>query len=177
MDNNCIEGRDIKLYLLDKEDLKTWKGSVRLARERLGMDIDAEEISGNLLNAFNIKIRNMENNPGHEKWYSYYAIVHDGKIIGTIGPKGKPDEGNTIEIGYGINEKYRNRGIATEAVGLLCEYLFQAAGIGKIIAETDADNISSQRVLEKNGFAAVEKTEDSIRWELRKPVSARQRIQ
>jgi [ribosomal protein S5]-alanine N-acetyltransferase len=59
----------------------------------------------------------MKSDPGNDHWYSYFAIIREGKLIGMIGSKGKPDENNSIEVGYGISEKYFNNGFTTEALG------------------------------------------------------------
>nr|WP_295939957.1 GNAT family N-acetyltransferase [uncultured Alistipes sp.] len=57
-----------------------------------------------------------------------------------------------MEIGYGLEKQYENRGYMTEAVRALCSWVQQQPGILHITAETDADNPASQRILEKAGF-------------------------
>jgi ribosomal-protein-alanine N-acetyltransferase len=60
---------------------------------------------------------------------------------------------STIEIGYGIDEvKERGKGLATEAVKLMVDFLFKTKNIERIEATTDTKNVASQKVLEKNGF-------------------------
>lgn len=82
-----------------------------------------------------------------------FAITADGKVIGSIGAF---RQGNihrqTVEVGYYIAEEYWGKGIMTEAVKLLCEYVFSHTDIIRIYAEPFANNIGSQRVLEKAGF-------------------------
>lgn len=82
-----------------------------------------------------------------------YAITVDGNVIGSIGAF---RQGNihrqTAELGYYIAEEYWGKGIMTEAVKLLCEYIFSHTDIIRIYAEPFAHNIGSQRVLEKAGF-------------------------
>ncbi|MGD8793007.1 MAG: GNAT family protein [Anaerolineae bacterium] len=57
------------------------------------------------------------------------------------------------EIGFGIPEaSARGKGYATEAVGLLVEYLFAGYPIQRVAAFTDHENEPAQRVLEKLGF-------------------------
>ena len=82
-----------------------------------------------------------------------FAITMDGKVVGSIGAF---RQGNihrqTAELGYYIAEEYWGKGIMTEAVKLLCEYVFSHTDIIRIYAEPFAYNIGSQRVLEKAGF-------------------------
>ncbi len=82
-----------------------------------------------------------------------FAIVEDNMAIGSIGVF---RQGNihkrTAELGYYIAEGYWGRGIMSEAVGQICEYVFGNSDIIRIYAEPFADNIASCRVLEKAGF-------------------------
>ena len=38
------------------------------------------------------------------------------------------------------------------AVGLLCDWAFENLGLGRVVTETDGDNLGSRRPLEKAGF-------------------------
>lgn len=82
-----------------------------------------------------------------------FAIVADGKVIGSIGCF---RQGNihrrTAELGYYIAEEYWGRGIMTEAVMQICQYVFSRSDILRIYAEPFAYNAASCRVLEKAGF-------------------------
>ena len=82
-----------------------------------------------------------------------FAITVNGKAIGSIGAF---RQGNihrqTAELGYYIAEEYWGKGIMTEAVKQLCDYVFSNTDIIRIYAEPFAYNIGSCRVLEKAGF-------------------------
>lgn len=162
--HKCITGKTINLKLLTKEELVTWLKDQKAAEVCIGYRIEAVKIEGPLLHAFEKKIENMDNDPGNEIWYSYYAIIYKKTIIGTIGPKGKPDSNNNIEIGFGISEKYRNKGMATEAAGLFCEWYFENTTIKAIIAETAKENRASQKVLKKNSFQILKEEKSTITW-------------
>lgn len=89
---------------------------------------------------------------GEEETFAF-AITVDGKVIGSIGVF---RQGNihrrTAELGYYIAEEYWGKGIMTEAVKQICEYVFDKSDIIRIYAEPFAYNIASCRVLEKAGF-------------------------
>lgn len=82
-----------------------------------------------------------------------FAITVDDMVIGSIGIF---RQGNihrqTAELGYYIAEEYWGKGIMTEAVKQICEYVFVNSDIIRIYAEPFAYNIASCRVLEKVGF-------------------------
>ena len=82
-----------------------------------------------------------------------FAITADGKVVGSIGVF---RQGNihkqTAEMGYYIAEGYWEKGIMTEAVKQICEYVFDKSDIIRIYAEPFAYNAASCRVLEKVGF-------------------------
>ncbi len=82
-----------------------------------------------------------------------FAITVDDKTIGSIGAFRR---GNihrlTAEMGYYIAEEYWGRGIASEAVKMTCDHVFENSDIIRIFAEPFAYNTASCRVLEKAGF-------------------------
>lgn len=82
-----------------------------------------------------------------------FAITADDKVVGSIGVF---RQGNihrqTAELGYYVAEEYWSRGIMTEAVKQICEYVFSKSDILRIYAEPFVYNIASCRVLEKAGF-------------------------
>lgn len=82
-----------------------------------------------------------------------FAITVNGKVIGSIGAFRQTNIHNkTAELGYYIAEEYWGKGIMTEAVKQLCDYVFSHNDIIRIYAEPFSYNIGSCRVLEKAGF-------------------------
>ena len=82
-----------------------------------------------------------------------FAITVNNMVIGSIGIF---RQGNihrqTAELGYYIAVEYWGKGIMTEAVKQICEYVFANSDIIRIYAEPFAYNIASCRALEKAGF-------------------------
>lgn len=82
-----------------------------------------------------------------------FAITADNKAIGSIGVFRQENiHRQTAELGYYISEEYWGKGIMTEAVKQICEYVFSNSDIIRIYAEPFAYNMASCRVLEKAGF-------------------------
>ena len=102
---------------------------------------------------------------GEQRPFGYYQIRRqsDGLAVGGVGFKGAPD-GGIVEIGYGLVPSARGHGYASEALGALVQI---AAGLGvtTIRADTDPDNIASQRTLEHAGFYPVEADSELCHYE------------
>ena len=82
-----------------------------------------------------------------------FAITLDDKAIGSIAVFRQQNiHRQTAEMGYYIAEEYWGKGIMTDAVKQICEYVFKNSDILRIYAEPFAYNIGSCRVLEKTGF-------------------------
>jgi RimJ/RimL family protein N-acetyltransferase len=92
---------------------------------------------------------------GEQRPFGYYRITRlaDGRAIGGLGFKGRPD-GGCVEIGYGLAPSARGHGYAAEAVIAL---LTVAAdnGLSRVLADTTLDNVASQRTLIRAGFRLV----------------------
>lgn len=82
-----------------------------------------------------------------------FAITVDDLVIGNISIERQENiHQRTGELGYYIDEKYWGKGIMSEAVCQICEYVFSHTDIIRIFAEPFSYNIASCKVLEKNGF-------------------------
>jgi ribosomal-protein-alanine N-acetyltransferase len=82
-----------------------------------------------------------------------FAIVYQGQVVGSIGCKPKDDVARkTIEIGYFVGEHYWGKGVATEAVRLLVDFIGTRLDVVRICAHVFAQNKPSMKVLQKNGF-------------------------
>jgi RimJ/RimL family protein N-acetyltransferase len=98
-----------------------------------------------------------------------------GLAVGGIGFLSAPDPDGFAEIGYGLVPSARGLGYATEAVSAVLLWA-ATTGLAAIEAMTQPDNLASQRVLARCGFAFVDLvdggTEDGPlqRW-VRRPLT------
>ena len=84
---------------------------------------------------------------------SNLAIEVDGQAVGAIGYVAGVDvERYSAEIGYWLGEAYWGRGIVTEALVLMTDYVFDSLNMLRLFALPFADNTGSIRVLEKAGY-------------------------
>ncbi len=82
-----------------------------------------------------------------------FAILNEAEIVGGIGLILQEDIYKmNVELAYWIAEPFWGTGIATIAVGLMTQYIFETFAINRIVAEVFDYNRASMRVLEKNGY-------------------------
>jgi len=100
-----------------------------------------------------------------EKWLSralerddvhYLAISWRDQIVGQIFLHDIDPHTRKALVGYHLFEpRFRGRGIGTKALALLQRYVTQETTLTKVVAITSDDNIASQRIAQKCGFAHV----------------------
>ena len=82
-----------------------------------------------------------------------FAILNEQEIVGGIGITLQEDVYKmNVELGYWIAEPFWGQSIATVAVGLMTQYVFETFAVNRIVAEVFDHNKASMRVLEKNGY-------------------------
>ncbi|MCF8371232.1 MAG: GNAT family N-acetyltransferase [Bacteroidales bacterium] len=87
------------------------------------------------------------------KLQTVFAIEYISEYVGNISIHQEKDVyRKSAEIGYFIGEPYWNKGIATQAVQLICEWAFANLDIVRIHTGVFEFNPASCRVLEKCGF-------------------------
>jgi RimJ/RimL family protein N-acetyltransferase len=77
-------------------------------------------------------------------------------VIGDIGFHGAPGPDGSVEIGYGIVEQFRWRGLVGEAAIAMVDWALTQPGVRLIRAETLVDHVASGGVLRHAGFREVE---------------------
>lgn len=81
------------------------------------------------------------------------AIEIDGQAVGNVGFTVKDDIYRfNAEIGYWLSEDYWGRGIMTEALQVMTDYIFKNFQVNRLFACVLEGNIGSMRVLEAAGY-------------------------
>ena len=81
-----------------------------------------------------------------------FAIVDDADAyLGSLGLRLGPVDG-VGEVGYVVAPWARARGLASTALGALCDWAFAALGLRRIEWRAYVGNVASRRVAEKAGF-------------------------
>lgn len=98
-------------------------------------------------------------NCGSGHFYSWIMDVDD-VLVGTIGAY--DFTGDRIEVGFSVAEGWRNRGLATEALKKVLEYLTENEGISCVTAWCAGENAGSRKVLEKAGMEPAGSEKDGL---------------
>ena len=83
------------------------------------------------------------------------GIYQEDSLCGLIELYGFRDAFHKISIGYRLPERFWGKGIASEALKMMVDYLYSKTDIEIITASTMVENRASAKVLEKNGFELV----------------------
>ena len=84
-----------------------------------------------------------------------WGIVHEGKLVGTIGAYDYDADNSWIEIGMSIERASWGQGFATEALTAVLRYLTERENIKTVSAWCASDNSGSRKAMEKSGMTMM----------------------
>lgn len=91
----------------------------------------------------------------NQKDYYQWAIVlkaESEEPIGSISVVDKNDDTKIAHIGYCIGRKWWHKGITSEALRAVIDFLFDEVGVNRIEARHDSHNPNSGKVMKKCGM-------------------------
>lgn len=135
----------------------------------LGLKPSARTIVPELKEALEETILPGVADPNRDYLYSTLWSIIDKSIQERVGDfcfKGEPNAEGEIEIGYGIDSAFQNKGYITEAISAAVNWARTQPVVQFITAETEKENVPSMRVMEKAGFTKFKETETMIWWHL-----------
>ncbi|MGV8833206.1 MAG: GNAT family N-acetyltransferase [Devosia sp.] len=97
-----------------------------------------------------------------------YAITANGAFMGVVSLKFAADQ--APELGYWLGEPYWGKGYAAEAATALLDAARATKKFDRVLARVLAFNTASIRVLEKSGFAVLERTRSVVERHRGKPL-------
>jgi RimJ/RimL family protein N-acetyltransferase len=97
----------------------------------------------------------------------FVTLADDGRVVGDCGTIGWLDEQGRVEIGYGLAGPFRGRGLGTEAVRALAEWVGRQPGVRTLTASVEVGNEPSRRLLDRLGFVLT--GEEDGHWRLDRP--------
>jgi len=105
--------------------------------------------------AFSASLEAIRKDPETRLWGDRLMIARDGPerlVIGSIIFHGRPDASGVAEIGYGVEERWQGKGIASEGTRAAVEWALAQPGVLVVTATTPPWHTASIRVLEKSGL-------------------------
>lgn len=162
-----LETERLILIPLKGDQLKLLTENIAKFEKELNCEYYGEEMEGEILEIFEGQVEIVKNNNNYI-WHTFwlFKMKNESKFIGSACFKGEPSKNGDVEIGYGINKNYENRGYTTEAVKAMCEWALKQHHVTKVIAETEKDNFASHKILEKCNMKQYKETTDCYWWQL-----------
>ncbi len=96
--------------------------------------------------------------PGAIGWYGWLMLEDQGEgappaLVGAAGLIGPPDLEGETELGFGMLDEFRGRGLGALAVAALTRWAL-SHGARTVVAHVPADQENGLRALRDNGFSA-----------------------
>lgn len=163
-----IQTERLELIPLTPHQLKLWIENIPMLEDELDCSYKAEPMEGFFLDVVKGQLKATEKDIENYLWHSFWFLIckSDRVVVGSADFKDIPNEKGEVEIGYGLGKAYESNGYMTEAVKAMCEWALKQKSVSTIIAETDLDGFSSQRILERCGFKK-DKQAETLWWKLR----------
>jgi RimJ/RimL family protein N-acetyltransferase len=103
------------------------------------------------------------------QWLQVAIAVRDtDQLVGDCGLKVHSRDPRQATLGITLARPHQGRGYATEALSTLLDYLFGTIKLHRVVADTDPENTSSWRLLERLGMRREAHTRQSLwfkgRW-------------
>lgn len=96
-------------------------------------------------------IHHHQDGTGERTWH--FAVLVDKALVGGCGAyRGTDVQSHTAEIGYWLGVKYWGKGLASEMVEALVQYMTTETDVEQLTANVYGWNPASARVLQKTGF-------------------------
>lgn len=154
---------DLRHLRLLRQDRTCLLQALQLVNEDL---ILGQEMAEEMEKSLDFWLLNVESHPKTYAWYTRWEIIltAENRNIGSLGFNGFPDKQGDIMVGYAIDERYQNRGFATESLKALIDWASTEETLKTISAETYLDNHASNRVLKKNQFTVSLENDQTILW-------------
>jgi RimJ/RimL family protein N-acetyltransferase len=166
-----IESNRLRLIPLTTHQLQLYASDYLGLQKSLGLTPRPMQMEEYFQNEFDDALANYwlpetAANASNYQWFTNWLIVDKEQncVAGGIGVAGLPNDQGETEIGYGIDQAFRGKGVATEAVGCLATWVFKHPASKTLIAQTPVDLVSSQRVLIKAGFERISAENGIILW-------------
>lgn len=136
----------------------------------LGLRVVDTVLDEEMQYAMKVRLRKVLEDAENYLWLTNWAIIFKKtkEIVGFIMLKGCPNKFDEVIVGYGINERYRRNGYATEALKAMTQWIFQNPKALFVIADTEKNNVPSHKVLENSGAVKYKENDELIWWRIDK---------
>lgn len=167
--HQSIETERLVLLPLTMAQLQTSLGDPAQLAQELGVSLADDLFAGAVRQPIEKKLEIMAGlAEADHPWTTYWLIIPKEMAVGAglAGFKGYPNKKGEVEIGYGMQPAFQNKGYMTEAVAALLDWALVRPECTAVTTETESDNLASIRVLEKVGMRKAGEGNGRFRWQI-----------
>lgn len=160
-----IETHRLLLYPLSKDELIRHIKTPDVFALQMGLQpsssLSENDVQDAILNDLLPNLADADKDP---LFYTMWIVVEKihRAIIGGFCFHGEADANGVVEIGYGTDMNFRNRGYMTETVSAMLHWLGNNPSVKMVQARTAITNNASVRVLGKTGFTFADRQGDFL---------------
>ena len=109
------------------------------------------------------RVPQVKANPEVNKWFVRFIVLREsGEVVGSTSFHGAPDENGMMEIGLGVEEKFRGQGIAKEALLGMWRWVCRYPEVKVLRYTVSATNAPSIAIIKSFEFTRVGEQMDEI---------------
>ncbi|GAB4151155.1 MAG: GNAT family N-acetyltransferase [Bacteroidia bacterium] len=149
-----IETARLRIFPLSASQISKYLACDFSLESELGLKPLKREIPDELMDTIRDNIIPILKNHPDDLYFTIWLMTDNSShdIVGSFLLKGLPDKKGEVEIGYGTEPQFQQRGYMQEALSGFILWAKKQSRIKSIRAETNPDNIASQQVLIKKQF-------------------------
>lgn len=162
-----IETERLHIIALTPDQLEQWTYNMGELEKELQCSYKGETMEGLFREIVCGQAKKAREDPDNYLWHTFWLIAKksDHCVVGSIDFKDVTNSDGEVEIGYGLGRAFEHNGYMTETVQAFCDWALQQDRVKHIIAETDLDGASSQKILRRCGFKEYAR-HDTVWWRL-----------
>lgn len=166
-----VETNRLLIMPLTREELRLYLKAEDLFEQSQGLTCTGRTVAPHVQSMVQqFTIRQMDDATGDNYlFYTFWIVIEKSTrlIVAELGFKGVPTGLGEIEIGYGTMPHHQGKGYMTEAVAGMINWCRRRPDVRFLLAETDASNAASIKVLVKNNFTQYTRKGNMLWWKQR----------
>lgn len=162
---HMLDTKRLKILPLQADKLALAINNYESLQSELGLRVVDSVLDEEMQYAMKVRLKKVLEDTENYMWLTNWAIIlkQSKELIGFIMLKGYPNKFGEVIVGYGINERYRKNGYASEALKAMVKWIFKNNAELFVVADTEKSNEASHKVLQNAG-AVKYKEEDALVW-------------
>lgn len=164
-----LETKRLKIISLDKNLMSLYSNDDYSLEIALQLNQKNRNINDHVKNVIQNKILPiLGENETENLFVTFWTIIdkENNCMVGDLCFKGNPNSNGEVEIGYGTHEGYTSKGFMTEAVGCITQWVLSQKNVITVLAQTNSENIASQKILSKNNFIQYDTDKNYLKWKI-----------